>query len=93
MTNINLDKISVKSFISDLPRVFNGNFTAIKNFLDNIFNSADRKMTIDNISVNGTIDANSVTAQNLFIKTGSTKISIADLVKRIEDLESKTKNL
>lgn len=92
MTNLDIKNISIKSFISDLPRVFNNNFNSIKNFLTSIFNVTEQRMTINNITVNGAIDANSITAQNIIIKNGTTKTSLADILTRLERLESAQAN-
>lgn len=92
MTNLDIKNISIKSFISDLPRVFNNNFNSIKNFLTSIFNVAEQRLTIDNITVNGAIDTNSITAQNIIIKNGTTKTSLADILVRLEKLENAQAN-
>lgn len=87
-SNLDISNISVKSFISDLPRVFNSNFNSIKNFLTSLFNVSEQRLTIDNITANGTIDTNSITAQNIILKSGTTKISLADILSRLETLET-----
>ena len=92
MTNLDIKNISIKSFISDLPRVFNNNFNSIKNFLTSIFNVTEQRLTIDNITVNGAIDTNSITAQNIIIKNGTTKTSLADILVRLEKLENAQAN-
>lgn len=92
MTNLDIKNISIKSFISDLPRVFNNNFNSIKNFLTSIFNVAEQRLTIDNITVNGAIDTNSITAQNIIIKNGTAKTSLADILVRLEKLENAQAN-
>lgn len=92
MTNLDIKNISIKSFISDLPRVFNNNFNSIKNFLTSIFNVTEQRLTINNITVNGAIDTNSITAQNIIIKNGTTKTSLADILVRLEKLENAQAN-
>lgn len=87
-TNLDISNISVKSFISDLPRVFNNNFNSIKNFLTSLFNVSEQRLTIDNITANGAIDTNSITAQNIILKSGTTKTSLADILSRLETLET-----
>lgn len=92
MTDLKIKELSVKSFISDLPRIFNQNFKTVKDFIDNIYDSSTNSLTAKNIRIDGAASCNSVTAKNIYIVDGNKKTSIADLIKRLEKLEQNSSN-
>lgn len=77
--------ISIKSFISDLPNVFNVNFLKLADFINSVFDFAHKKLhNISDIEVTGTVTANTVKAKNLIIKGG---INTSSLVITTKDAQ------
>lgn len=82
-TPMKFKSITIKSFISDLPNVFNENFSKIADFINSIYDFAKKKLyNITDIEASGTITANTVKAKNLVINGG---ITSDKLVIRIKD--------
>lgn len=82
-SKITFKSISIKSFISDLPNVFNANFLKIADFINSIFDFAHRKLhNISDAEITGTVTANTVKAKNLIIKGG---IDASSLIIRTTD--------
>lgn len=80
---ISFKSISIKSFISDLPNVFNANFLKIADFINSIYDFAHKKLhNITDAEVTGTITANTIKAKNLIIKGG---IDTSNLIIRGTD--------
>lgn len=81
-TPMTFKKISIKSFISDLPNVFNENFSKIADFINSIYDFAKKKLqNISEIEVSGTVTANTVKAKNLLINGGITSDKLVIKVK------------
>ena len=87
-TKMSFKGISIKSFISDLPNIFNDNFKKIADFINSIYDIAKRKLhDIADIEVSGTVTANTIKAKNIIagninmsgdIILGSTIIKVKD---------------
>lgn len=70
-TPMKFKSITIKSFISDLPNVFNENFSKIADFINSIYDFAKKKLyNITDIEASGTITSNTVKAKNLVISGG-----------------------
>lgn len=83
--------ISIKSFISDLPNVFNANFLKIAEFINGIFDFTRRKLyNISDVEVDGTITTNTIKAKNLVIKGG---IDASSLIVRTKDAKGNIVNI
>lgn len=69
---MNFEKLTLKHFISDLPRIINKNFNNIKIFIDKVFteNESDIIIGSDNLHLNGKF-TNITTTE---IKAGNVKI-------------------
>lgn len=94
-----LNNFSIKNFISDLPKMLNENFAAIKKRIDTFF-TEDDTLTVKSAKVTGSTESNSVSAQTVTVKTkglywhdGSKFVGISELVDRIEKLERKVNEL
>lgn len=57
--------ISIKSFISDLPRVFNDNFEKVRKFVESIYDSTQNMLKATAIEIRGQVTANTVKASNI----------------------------
>jgi hypothetical protein len=76
-------RMSINSFISDLPNVINENFGKIVDFINSVYDFSKKKLhDITDIEASGTITANTVKAKNLVINGG---ITSDKLVIRIKD--------
>lgn len=83
--------ISIKSFISDLPNVFNANFLKLADFINSVFDFAHRKLhNISDVEVTGTVTANTVKAKNLIIKGG---IDASSLIIRTTNNQGEPANI
>lgn len=83
ITDMNFKNISIKSFISDLPNIFNENFMKITDFINSIYDFTKKKLhNLTDIDVSGTVTANTIKAKNLLINGG---ISSDRLVVRVKD--------
>lgn len=71
LTPMKFKSITIKSFISDLPNVFNENFSKIADFINSIYDFTKKKLyNITDIEASGTITSNTVKAKNLVINGG-----------------------
>ena len=81
-TPMKFKSISIKSFISDLPNIFNENFSRIADFINSIYDFSKKKLhDITDIEVSGTVTANTVKAKNLVINGGITSDKLTIRVK------------
>ena len=65
-------ELSIKNFISDLPRIINNNFNVVKTFIEKVFTENESNITIgsEEIHVTGkfvAIDVNDIKAGNIKI--------------------------
>lgn len=77
--------ISIRSFISDLPRVFNENFNKIKNFIESIYDSATNTLKADAANIIGQISANTVKSNNIEVN-GAVTVNGAITIKKNGDI-------
>ena len=84
-----LNKVSIKNFISDLPRLLNENFNAISEVISRFYDEDTRKVTANNMEVSGNITTNSLTTNsaNFRLSNGST-ITIEEILTRLSNLEN-----
>lgn len=86
-----LQKLSIKNFLGDLPRILNENFTKIKDTIERFY--ADGKLKADSVEATGEIKANSISASTATFKLGNGQtVSINELIDRIEALERAQNN-
>lgn len=58
--------ISIKSFISDLPRVFNENFSKLAEFINSKYDAVKNKLyNLTDIEITGVMKSNTVIAKNI----------------------------
>ncbi len=96
-TNISFKGISIKSFISDLPNIFNDNFKKIAEFINSIYDIAAKKLhNIVDIEISGTVTANTFKAKNIIssnvtingnITLNNTIIKVKDQNNNIVDID------
>ena len=82
--------ISIKSFISDLPRVFNENFRALKEFINSIYDFTQNKLKAAAAEINGQITANTVKTKNIEVSGSVTIIKNGGLTIQYKDPETQT---
>ena len=84
-----LNKVSIKNFISDLPRILNENFSAISEVISRFYDENDKKLTADKMEISGNITTNSLTTNsaNFRLSNGKT-ITIEEILTRLEQLEN-----
>ena len=82
--------ISIKSFISDLPRVFNENFNALKEFINSIYDFTQNKLKAAAAEINGQITANTVKTKNIEVSGSVTIIKNGGLTIQYKDPETQT---
>lgn len=71
-TPMTFKKISIKSFMCDLPNVINGNFEKIVDFINSVYDFAKKKLhNLTDIEVSGSVTANTVKSKN-FITSNMT---------------------
>lgn len=77
--------ISIKSFISDMPRVINENFSKIKKFIESIYDFSTNTLLATAADIKGQLKANTVKANNIEVnghiyvnKNGSITIEYKD---------------
>lgn len=82
-------KLTIKHFISDLPRIINSNFDAIKNlfgkFVDESTSGTILLKGKDSTSLNGefsVIDANTVKARNIYITEDNRRYSLREYIEK-----------
>ena len=81
-------KLSIKHFIGDLPKIINENFEKIKIFIDTIYDSVTGTIKSTNADFTGKVKCNSVITNNITVNDEKgNQVTIAELVKRIEELE------
>ena len=97
--------ISIKSFISDLPRVFNENFKKVADFIDSIYESGKKKLKANELEIDGQITSNTLKATNAEINSikGNTiailhkeqdgTISLLNLYEEIAELKRRIVDL
>lgn len=97
--------ISIKSFISDLPRVFNENFKKVADFIDTIYESGKEKLKAKELEIKGQTTTNTLKANNAEIKSvrgnkieiqhkeSDGTISLLDLYDEIADLKRRITDL
>ena len=82
--------ISIKSFISDLPRVFNENFKALKEFINSIYDFTQNKLKAAAAEINGQITANTVKTKNIEVSGSISIIKNCGLTIQYKDPETQT---
>ena len=82
--------ISIKSFISDLPRVFNENFKALKEFINSIYDFTQNKLKAAAAEINGQITANTVKTKNIEVSGSISIIKNGGLTIQYKDPETQT---
>lgn len=90
-------ELSIKNFIGDLPRIFNENFNLVRDVLNNIVdnkdpNTAAHSLTATGMKITGKAEVNTLSANNIILLVNNKKISLLDLIQRVEDLEEKINN-
>lgn len=84
-----LESLSVKNFISDLPRILNANFTALKDAIEGFYDSDKDKITATSAKFSGSVEANSIKANSAkFTLSSGDTITIEEIVSRLESLEN-----
>ena len=86
--NMSFKDISVKSFISDLPNIFNYNFKKISDFINNIYDIATKKLhDIADIEVSGTVTANTIKTKNAIVSniTVNGDITLHNRIIKVKD--------
>lgn len=96
----NIKEMSLKNFISDIPRIFNTLVKELKGTITSFFNESDNKITIKSLE-STTISATSVNANDVYVTTndGNT-VSVSSIIEKmksmsenIEDLKERVKKL
>lgn len=85
-------ELSIKNFISDLPRIINNNFKVVKTFIEKVFTENESNITIgsEEIHVTGkfvAIDVNDIKAGNIKILENGEYISLHDYIQSIVESE------
>lgn len=88
--------ISIKSFISDLPRVFNENFTKLADFINSKYDSVKNKIKdITDIEITGVLKSNTVITKN--IKTNDLSIinngDIINVKQALNNIDTDTNDI
>lgn len=84
-------KISIKTFIGELPSILNHNFELLETLFNKLYDDVNETIKAKNLNIEGTVKTNSVVTNNLTVIDGSKEITFADILKRIEDCEKKLK--
>jgi hypothetical protein len=89
------NRFSINMFLTDLPRVLNNTFSVLKKALNKFYDPTQNKLTSD-IGKFTRVESNSIITRNLSLlnENGTDTISydtIAELLKRVEELENKLK--
>lgn len=89
MIKPNILKFSVKNFLADLPNMLNKNFEAILSTIASVFDYDNNMLKAQAIETNTakmvTLNVNNI---NVIMQDG-TVVSIAELIHRVHELESK----
>lgn len=85
---MNFEKLTIKHCISDLPRILNKNFDAVKEFINKVFTESESDVNIgsDNIHLNGTfttIKSNELKAGNIKILHDGEYITLESYIQNI----------
>ena len=85
-------ELSIKNFISDLPRIINNNFNVVKTFIEKVFTENESNITIgsEEIHVTGkfvTIDVNDIKVGNIKILENGEYVSLHDYIQSIVESE------
>lgn len=80
-------KLSIKNFIGDLPNIINANFEKVSNFINSIFNEDTDTLHVKGAIIDNKVTANTVIANNLVIGDNGNRVSIAEIIERLEKLE------
>lgn len=85
--------LSIKNFIGDLPNIINTNFKKISDFISSIYDEETKTLYAKEASIEGGLSANTITTNNLIINDEhGKKISFAEILVRLENLEQANKN-
>lgn len=80
--------LSVKNFITDIPRLINNAFGTIVNCILDFYNPDSKTINVNRI--NSTyVNATTVTATNLIIGTANGKVNYADIAQRLNAIETR----
>lgn len=90
------NKLSIKNFIGDLPRIFNENFETLKGILDSVIDNKNdegelHKLSASEVKATGTIKAGTVEASNILLTREGKTESLAEIIRRLENLEATIK--
>ena len=85
-------ELSIKNFISDLPRIINNNFNVVKTFIEKVFTENESNITIgsEEIHVTGkfvTIDVKDIKAGTMKLLAKGEYISLHDYIQSIVESE------
>lgn len=80
-------KLSIKNFIGDLPNIINANFEKVSNFINSIFNEDTDTLHVKGAIIDNKVTTNTVIANNLVIGDSGNRVSIAEIIERLEKLE------
>jgi len=83
-------KLTIKHFISDLPRIFNKNFDTIKAFIDKVFTEKSNSIAIGSEDLNLTgkftlIEADEIKSGNIIISENGKWISLEEYIQEKVD--------
>lgn len=84
-------KISIKTFIGELPSILNSNFKLIEDIFNKLYDDINETIKAKNLNIEGTVKSNSVVTNNLTIVNGSKEITFANILERLEECEKKLK--
>ena len=92
VTNSDLNKLktkfSVKNFITELPNMLNNALTVICNCITDFYVPDENKIKCNKAEI-GTIEATTITVQNLSIKGANSQYNYGDIPNILDDLQRK----
>ena len=84
---------SIRNFTADFPRMINESFNAVKSVIQKFYNEDSKSIEVSGAKVSGTLDVNTLQADNLIIRDGTNIYSLKDVLEKIDDLTAFEKRL
>lgn len=84
----NYENLTLKSLLSDIPRLLNENFDKLNAVIKRFYNSNSEALVCNTFDVEGQIEADTIKTNSLIVKTKDEQIIFSNLLSRIKYLEN-----